>query len=91
MDKLNLRDLTKNNNPAAVELYKNYLSTEHGKNTIKNLLNQYPDWTNAGSTDRNNFIDAVITDIATQHKTDGKEWQGIKTSIEDMILDRIIL
>lgn len=90
MDALNLRDILKSTNPEAVELYRKYLGTDHGKNTIKTLLGQYPDWTNAGSTDRNNFIDAVTADIATQYSMEGAAWDKIKTAIEDMILDRII-
>ena len=84
MDALNIRELLKstNSNPVAVETYTNYLQSDKGKTTIKNLLEMYPEWDNAGSTDRNNFIDAVTADMGVTG--------DIKTAIEDMIIDRII-
>ena len=79
---LNLRDFLKKSNPKAVEAYRIYLESDKGKNTIQSLLVMYPEWDNAGSPDRNNFIDAVIEDMGVTGE--------IKTAVEDMIIDRII-
>ena len=79
---LNLRDFLKKSNPKAVEAYRIYLESDKGKNTIQSLLVMYPEWDNAGSSDRNNFIDAVIEDMGVTGE--------IKTAVEDMIIDRII-
>ena len=79
---LNLRDFLRRPNPQAVEAYRTYLQSEKGQNTIKSLLAMYPQWDNSGSTDRNNFIDAVTADMGVTGE--------IKTAVEDMIIDRII-